>query len=69
MRENVTPSLATDRKRLAWMPGAGRKPATPTLFLLMLGKIKPLLITAAIAVIAVVVYNKFIAPKFNLPAA
>ena len=51
------------------MPGAGRKPATPTLFLLMLGKIKPLLITAAIAVIAVVVYNKFIAPKFNLPAA
>lgn len=35
----------------------------------MFGKIKPLLITAVIAIASVWLYNKFLAPKFNLPAA
>jgi hypothetical protein len=34
----------------------------------MFGKIKPLLITAAIAVAAVWVFNKFIGPRFGVKA-
>ena len=34
-----------------------------------MGSFKPYLITAVIAIAAVVVYNKFLAGKFGLPSA
>lgn len=57
-----------DRKRPEWMPGGGQQsPAPQTSF--VMGKLKPLLITAAIAVAAVFIYNRFLAGKFGLPVA
>ena len=35
----------------------------------MFSKIKPLLITAVIAVVAVIIYNRWIGPKLKLPQA
>ena len=34
-----------------------------------MAKIKPFLITAAVAIAAVMIYNKFLAGKFGLPTA
>ena len=41
----------------------------PQGILVMFSKIKPILITAVIAIAAVYVWNKFVAPKANLPTA
>ena len=41
----------------------------PQGILVMFSKIKPILITAIIAIAAVHIYNKFIAAKLNLPTA
>lgn len=34
-----------------------------------MSKLKPILVTAVIAIVAVVIYNKFIAGKFGTPSA